>query len=313
MDNHNEENHELAVWKQLQFYLQQDQEGRDLLKNLSHNSADLDKWQEWHKNNNSKLPSQLATSISGGNLERLINIGSVGVVVIHPPCPKKNTNKNALIFIIALVAIVGIIGGGCFLLLKNRWTESQNTTSLEGQEFETYTNNSYRFRVKYPLDWLPKEVIDPITKEVITLLPSETSSFAKMQASITVNADARGEKIPLEDYVNKYVINEVRKFGKEAKILNINRNTALGGQSAYKVTYTLIENNATFKRAEFISFKGENVYIVSYSAIENQFYKFEKIAEVIRGSFEFMLNKSSKEQIYDRIGADNSINLSILI
>src|SRR5205823_7464541 len=83
-----------AILQALQTLLKQSPEGQALLRQFQ---ADPNSTEpalaEWLQKHSMAMPSPLATYVSGGQVEKLINIGTVGVMLLQqaPPLPSAGT------------------------------------------------------------------------------------------------------------------------------------------------------------------------------------------------------------------------------
>jgi hypothetical protein len=96
-------------------WLSRDREGRELLSRLDHDAAGTaEPLADWIARRRHDAPAPLATYVSGGHVERLVNIANARDVHIHEP-PKQlwdkvaNARGGALVFL--MVGIAAIVGG----------------------------------------------------------------------------------------------------------------------------------------------------------------------------------------------------------
>jgi len=96
-------------------WLSHDREGRELLSRLDHDAAGTaEPLADWIARRRHDAPAPLATYVSGGHVERLVNIANARDVHIHEP-PKQlwdkvaNARGGPLLFL--MVGIAAIVGG----------------------------------------------------------------------------------------------------------------------------------------------------------------------------------------------------------
>jgi len=106
---------EAALREALYAWLSQDREGRELLSRLDQDAAGTaEPLADWIAQRRHDAPAPLATYVSGGHVERLVNVANARDVHIHEP-PKQlwdkvaNARGGALLFL--LVGIAAIVGG----------------------------------------------------------------------------------------------------------------------------------------------------------------------------------------------------------
>ncbi len=90
-------------WKVLQTWLDQDTQGQELLKWFQTDPSSIaGVLAEWLRSHSARMPSQLATYVSSGQVDRLINIAQAGIVLIQQtpiPTPIPTPQKMRVCFI----------------------------------------------------------------------------------------------------------------------------------------------------------------------------------------------------------------------
>jgi hypothetical protein len=96
-------------------WLSRDPEGRELLVRLDSDPAGAARpLAEWIRDRRGEAPAQLATYVSGGHVERLVNIARADAVHIHEP-PKhlwdKVANAHGAALLFLMLGIGAVVGG----------------------------------------------------------------------------------------------------------------------------------------------------------------------------------------------------------
>jgi hypothetical protein len=96
-------------------WLSQDREGRELLSRLDHDAAGTaEPLADWIAQRRRHAPAPLATYVTGGHVDRLVNIANARDVHIHEP-PKqlwdKVANARGGAFLFLMLGIAAVVGG----------------------------------------------------------------------------------------------------------------------------------------------------------------------------------------------------------
>jgi len=149
----------------------------------------------------------------------------------------------AILIILAVVALIGLLGGAYYLGKSNLLKpQNQNTTALtspqsastptqdQNSSLKTYTSTKYGFAVDYPASWTVKESTQT---DVATLTPPGAENpVIKIDVSNMV-LDDRGP-IPFEEYVKTAAKNEIQGYN---SLVSISEVTTKSGIKGFKTTW----------------------------------------------------------------------------
>lgn len=149
-----------------------------------------------------------------------------------------------------------------------------------------YTNSNYQFSLKYPQDWLRRDLDDPITGEVVVLtspLENNTDPFAE-KVSIAVEFLPQ-KSTNLEEY-SQTVIERVRQNKANNLEVYQERKTRINQAPARMIVYSRQEEGLLIRQMEVFTIKNDRVYIAIYTAERVKYSKFLETAEKIIDSWD---------------------------
>lgn len=154
------------------------------------------------------------------------------------------------------------------------------------ENFIAYDNNNYQFSLKYPQDWLRKDLDDPITGEVVVItspLENNTDPFAE---KISIAVEFLPQKSTnLEEY-SQTVIERVQQDKANNLEVYQQRKTRINQAPARLIVYSRQEKGLRLRQMEVFTIKNNRVYIAIYTAERVKYSKFLETAEKIIDSWD---------------------------
>ncbi len=139
----------------------------------------------------------------------------------------------------------------------------------------TYENSTYGMRMQYPSDWHKEENVSSGSDNNSMLVNvvrfsspfKNTSDTTSESLDIKVDNISDIKPITLAQYAND-TINDIRQ---DFKIIELDTNSTLGGNPAFKLVYTGIEEGVNLQAMLILTIKGDKAYIISYIAEPTKF------------------------------------------
>lgn len=149
-------------------------------------------------------------------------------------------------------------------------------------KFLTYQDPTFNFEIQYPADW-EKQVIG---QNPIFFSPLQDGSEFRENVNVTVE-DLSKTRPTLEQY-KEANSNFIKIFFDN---FNLNFNlvettpTKLGGSPAYKVIYTVTQQDNAVKQLQIYSIYNNRGYILTYTATPETYAKYLSLVEIMADSF----------------------------
>ena len=139
----------------------------------------------------------------------------------------------------------------------------------------TYENSTYGMRMQYPSDWHKEENVSSGSDNNSMLVNvvrfsspfKNTSDTTSESLDLKVDNISDIKPITLAQYAND-TINDIRQ---DFKIIELDTNSSLGGNPAFKLVYTGIEEGVNLQAMLILTIKGDKAYIISYIAEPTKF------------------------------------------
>lgn len=165
----------------------------------------------------------------------------------------------------------GIFLAGIFLL----------SASVFAQQVKTFDNFQLKYSVKYPANYQVK----PLGRVIAFVSPNvdKKTGFSD-NVNIAVQ-NLSGPGVKLNDFFAKAKKN-LGAGGGEVKVLD-EKKDKLSGAEAYRITYSSKQKKTIFKLLQVISIYKDKVYLVTYTALADQFDKGLSQANSIIKSLKF--------------------------
>jgi hypothetical protein len=152
-------------------------------------------------------------------------------------------------------------------------------TLAYGQPVKTYTNKQLNYSINYPLSYTVKTL-----GEIIIFVSSEKDK--KFGFPVNINVVTR-----VTDYVPKNMQDffdtgksRITDFYGNAIFLEEGKDK-LSGKEAYRLVYTTKQKEANFKIMEVMLIDKKRTYVITYTALLEQFDRYLKQAKSIIYSF----------------------------
>jgi len=154
--------------------------------------------------------------------------------------------------------------------------------SVCGQNKNSYVSQKFNYSVKYPAEYKVNDLDDI----VVLSSPYADKKFA---FSSNVNVTVRQYPMPitdLQDFFNQ-AKRSLKATFKAVKIIE-EKKDELDKRPAYRITYTLSQKEAKFKMTQILLVNGRVAYAITYTALENEFNRYLKEADIIIKSFHIL-------------------------
>ena len=144
---------------------------------------------------------------------------------------------------------------------------------------QTYTNTRFLYSVDYPDAWRVKEIAG--SAHFLSPFESKEDKFAE---NVTVSVEYLGglPEVTLLDYHQK-AIREAPDRLQDFKVLEEARTEFLGFE-AVAVLYTATVKGRPFKFKDYKFMIGKDVYVLTYTALSDDFDKYLRAAEKVMHS-----------------------------
>lgn len=204
--------------------------------------------------------------------------------------PERKTKVSfVLLAIIGAIIIPALISASFVWIFFNREKDTIKQPEIAQQvvNWETYRNDEYGFKLKYPKEWFKTEVSIDGTKGI------EFYPFKESQVNVIITfiKDPSFKTINLEQYVD-YIISSFREEAEDLGIIleivdfkNVSFNNVL----AHKIVIRekLNEYSPTIKLVQHLIIIDDKMFTIAYSSIEEKDSDYSDIAEQIIDSIEF--------------------------
>jgi serine/threonine-protein kinase len=195
--------------------------------------------------------------------------------VIRPSKPKPKISK-IIIWLVLILPFLGALSIIFWGINNNKYTR-----------FSTYINNNYQLQIKYPDNWLVKDVEDPITGEVVVFTsPKENSSDIFQEKVFIIVEDKSSEIKDLDEYT-QVIVQGIIYSQAELNKLYEQKKSKLSDKPARTIVYSRKANGLDLRQMEIFAFQNDKVYIITYSAERAKYSKFLKTFNQMIKSFEF--------------------------
>lgn len=175
------------------------------------------------------------------------------------------------------------------LLEKVTDKPSRTYTQIEsGEVYDPYIwfeSQNLGFKVKHHETWQSAE--DDVSELPIVYIVSPASEEGDFRELVSVIVeDISATPMNLEEYTD-YTITQFQQLFPGYNQLSLTT-TSLGTESAKKIVYTFTVEGVVFKNMQIWAIIDQKAYVVSYNALESTYDIFQKNAEDIINSFEFL-------------------------
>lgn len=154
---------------------------------------------------------------------------------------------------------------------------------------EKFTNKEKMYSIDYPADWQKREV--PSIDFVLFAPPKGTD--AQIHASMNVIAEKVNPPVTLNQFYTESVNNITTEL-KDVKMEGSGEAT-LNGTGSKWVLYSHKMQDISFKVLQYFIVVGERVYLLTFSALENDFATYRPDFDQIANSFHIIKDNSAPQ------------------
>ena len=154
------------------------------------------------------------------------------------------------------------------------------------RRFDNYVNDEYEFAVKYPQDWLVKELNDPITGAIV-VFNSPTEKYSDIfPEKVYITVESLSTDISNLEQYTQIVLDRIEQSkGSNVKVYD-EFETTIDGSPARTVIYSRQDNGFNLKQMETFTIRNGKAYTAIYTAEATEFSEFSDIAQKIIDSWE---------------------------
>jgi serine/threonine-protein kinase len=152
---------------------------------------------------------------------------------------------------------------------------------LPCQNFASYDNSEYGFKIKYPQNWTRQAIDDPMTGEITKFMSPNAAN-----ANVTIKVEKLQKPLSLAEY-SQSSIEEIKKFFPQVTILNQKNNT-LANLPAYELTYQGVADGVAVQKMEMGIVRTDKAYVVIYGAEIGEYENFESTAQEMMQCFDLL-------------------------
>jgi eukaryotic-like serine/threonine-protein kinase len=149
-------------------------------------------------------------------------------------------------------------------------------------KFLNYENSSYGIKIKYPESWARQDVANPVTGELVIFLSPKQSDSDKFQEKLTISTETLSSTL---DESKNLFIKEIKNSLSGANIVDTSEIT-LANKRANKLVFTGSNGENRLKNLQVWTLKGDQAYVITYTATIDDYDKFVQTAETMIKSFE---------------------------
>jgi hypothetical protein len=161
--------------------------------------------------------------------------------------------------------------------------------------YEKFSNKVTKYSIEYPSNWVKKDV----PKLDLVLFAPPKNEASRSHASMNIVSETVGAGVTLDQFYNESLAN-LRTQLKDVNIENSGTRD-LNGIPTKWVLYTHVMQDIKFRVLQFFIVAEENIYLMTFSAVDEDFEnyrsEFDKIASTFRlekNNLISPLNKTSK-------------------
>ncbi|WP_414577664.1 protein kinase domain-containing protein [Anabaena sp. CCY 9402-a] len=145
-----------------------------------------------------------------------------------------------------------------------------------------YENANAGVKIKYPQAWERQDIQNILTQELVTFLSPPENDADKFQEKLTINV---GDFPGTLDESKDVFIKEIQNTVSEANIVNTSTAT-LANKRANQLVFTGKNGKNRLKNLQVWTLKDNQAYVITYTAVIDDYDKFLPIAEKMIQSFQ---------------------------
>ena len=160
--------------------------------------------------------------------------------------------------------------------------------------FGTFENSTYGIKMLYPTNWNEEQNISDggsisnsskLADIVRFSPPFENNNSDKSAENFDVKVDNISDIQPIT--LAKYTNDTIEDLGKDFTIISLDKNTTIsGGNPAYKLEYTGVEQDVNLNAMMVFTMKGDKAYIITYTAEPSRYSSDLPVAQKMVNSIE---------------------------
>ena len=152
------------------------------------------------------------------------------------------------------------------------------------RNFDNYVNNEYEFTVKYPQNWLVKELNDPITGAIVVFNSPVEEYSDIFPEKLYITVEPLSTNITnLEQYTQTVLDRIEQSGGSNVKVYDEFK--TIDSSPAHTVIYSRQENGLDLKQMETFTIRNGQAYTAIYIAQATEFSEFSNTAQKIIDSW----------------------------
>lgn len=149
-----------------------------------------------------------------------------------------------------------------------------------------YTNDDYRFSLKYPETWSEEQIDNPITGEIVVFSsPKETDTDAFAEKVYVAVEDLSAEPVSLQQYSQAFLDRIKESESGHIELYEVFK-TKIDNAPARTVIYSRQQGSLQLRQMESFTIKNNQVYIAIYTAERDKFAKYYPTAKKIINSWD---------------------------
>lgn len=157
------------------------------------------------------------------------------------------------------------------------------------QPLITYDDNTFNFKIDYPLNW---EKSVKINNEITFVAPKEMDSVSSPAGLIIKiipsNNNPSLKNVSVENAA-KSLVTQLKKEHKDFK-LESSKFTSIGGKKAIQIVFTATDNMLQNRKAmQIVTVNNNNIFIITYKANPDKFASYEGTIKDMLSSFKFKI------------------------
>jgi hypothetical protein len=172
-----------------------------------------------------------------------------------------------------------IFASFCFLANFSASAAEDAAAVKEAVTQEKYTNAQKNYTIEYSSKWKKGDV----PQLDLVLFAPDTSGKTQPTASINVVSENVGAKVPLQTFFDESLTN-LKSTLKDVQIENKGE-ASLNGTPSKWVSYTHVMQNIKLRVLQYFVVSGETIYLITFSAADDDFQNYKKEFEQIASTF----------------------------
>jgi eukaryotic-like serine/threonine-protein kinase len=167
------------------------------------------------------------------------------------------------------------------------WIGSQIVPKITKPNFIPYENSNNAIKINHPENWKPKKIND-FAGEVTQFIPTQPNPTNSCPLELAVTVNELPQILSLNEYKNT-VLQKIKNNNPNSQITDASQpSTILSGTGAYKLIYSLQQEQCQLQVMEIGTVKNGKAYYVTYTAPKTEYSQNLAVAEEMINSFQIM-------------------------